>query len=147
MSSQDPKVPELCRHQFRIEGGWLPCPYCKPDEAAALRGAPTTAEDRRIIVIKSAAMRNQEFEHIAKKRMLQLVGQTLAGCVALRVAADSTANTRFLWRMSCGHEEVRDGTEIKTFDKNGATATCKACAKAATGQRRKRRSAPGGDVA
>ncbi len=117
---------ERCFHSFKASA--VPCPFgCHPGELAALRRMPVTDEDRKFVIVKSKAMRNNDPQNQASRRALQLEGQTLAGCFALRVAAAATTNTRFLWRMSCGHEEIRDGTEMRMAQKASQTLQCKAC--------------------
>lgn len=117
-----------CHHSYKASS--VPCPFgCHPRELAALRGLPVTDEDRRAVLVRSRAVRNSDIQAQASRRALQLEGQTLAGCFAIRLAAAATANTRFLWRMSCGHEEIRDGTELRMAEKSGQVLTCKACAK------------------
>lgn len=80
-------------------------------------------------IVRSKAMRGSTLQSNDSRRVLQLEGQTLAGCLALRRAADATANTRFWMRMSCEHEEIRDGTEMRTAHKKGLILKCKPCEK------------------
>lgn len=126
---------ERCKHGNMKS--WMPCSFCHPAEL----GAPSTPEQKAAVALKGAAMRTgpHSFE-VTNSRALNLEGQTLAGCYVLRRAADATHASRFLCKMSCGHEEVVTGSDLKMEAKAGKTVSCKACAKAA---RRKRSRAHG----
>lgn len=63
-------------------------------------------------------------------RTLDLAGKTVAGCAVDRLAADATANSRFHCVMSCGHQQIVDGTVLMSAQRAGQRLKCKACAKA-----------------
>lgn len=117
-----------CRHGYDPTK-WLPCPTCKPEETAVLRGAPSTPEQHAVVAVKSAAMRNGIGEVMRNPRTLKLEGETLAGCQIGKTAHNSGSNTRFHAVMACGHEEIVVGTTVKFAHKKGQVLRCKACAK------------------
>lgn len=135
----EPAKEARCRHTYLASA--TPCPFgCHPVELAAIRGLTVTEEDRAAVAAKSAAMRNGALQvGIGNGRALDLIDQTLAGCKALRLAADGDTKTRFLFRMSCGHEEIRAGSDVRFAHKNGQTLICTPCQKVA---RKKRQTKP-----
>jgi hypothetical protein len=118
---------ELCRHQFRI-GGFLPCPYCKPEDTAVLEGEGSTP-----VEVAEVANRRKPSANLGIQRPLRtldLSGKTLAGCAIGRRAADATRGSRFHAIMSCGHAQIVDGSIIAVADRAGKTLKCSACIKA-----------------
>ena len=117
---------ELCRHQFRI-GGFLPCPFCKPAEAAVIEGEGATPVEVAEVAMRRKASANLGVQR--PRRTLELTGKTLAGCAVDRRAADATRVSRFHAIMSCGHPQIVDGSVLTAAERAGKILKCTACTK------------------
>jgi hypothetical protein len=116
---------EHCSHGFRKDG-WLPCTFCKPDEAQALQGKPSAFASQA----EPPPRRNTASLGIQQpSRVLDLSGKTIAGCAVGKMAVNATANTRFHCVMLCGHPQITDGTMLTAADRAGKTLKCSRCAK------------------
>jgi len=139
-----------CRHGWptaerdtqRSASSWLPCPFCKPEAARVLQGGPKTPQEA--VELGARRKSNASLGIQQPSRTLELSGKTLAGCAVGKMAADSTANTRFHSVLACGHAKIIDGTVLTTADRAGKILKCPPCnradAKAAKEAKRKAQS-------
>lgn len=112
-----------CRHGFRSDF-WLPCPTCRPEEAALIQGNSATAEQT---AVQATNRKKSAMIGVPQPRLLELDGKTLAGCKVGHEAANATALTRYHVTFSCGHPGIANGTDLKSADKAGKVLRCKPC--------------------
>lgn len=58
---------------------------------------------------------------------VDMTGQTIAGALVVRRAANVNGNSRWLCKLACGHEQILQGIALRAAAKEGRTPRCKGC--------------------
>lgn len=58
---------------------------------------------------------------------IDMMGETIAGCVVLRRTANSAGNSCWVVRAVCGHELVVQGIALRQAEREGRSIRCRGC--------------------